>query len=132
MTEPFVISVIDPCDKPVSIIAPTLEAQEYTITDSAKTYKIPVFIPDPAWCDINYSYSVDIPAVNSAVTFYPDASERLFTFEYTASLSLCDLISTEYIVIVSGEVGITEKQTDQASFMLTLKNPCIDSTFVRV
>ena len=77
---------------------------------------------------------MDVPALadSGAVTFNPDASERLFTFAYTANLSLCDLISTEYTVTVSGEIGITEKQTAQANFMLTLKNPCIDSTLVTV
>ena len=109
LADPFVITVIDPCDKPASITAPALEAQEYTITDSAKTYQIPVFTPLPAWCDITYSYSVDVTAGDSAVSFNPDALERLLTFEYIADLSLCNLVSTDYTVTVSGEIGITEK-----------------------
>ena len=40
------------------------------------------------------------------------------------------LSSIDYTVTVSAEIGITEKQTNSASFTLTLKNPCIDTNFV--
>ena len=56
LAEPFLITIIDPCDKPVSLMASSAIAQEYTISDDPKTYQIPVFTPVPAWCAITYSY----------------------------------------------------------------------------
>jgi len=41
LADPFIITIIDPCEKPVGLAASTLSAQEYTITDNAKTYQIP-------------------------------------------------------------------------------------------
>ena len=32
LTDPFTITIIDPCDNPVSVTPSTLTAQEYTIT----------------------------------------------------------------------------------------------------
>lgn len=38
LVDPFVITVIDPCDEPVSVTPSTQADQEYTITDTVKTY----------------------------------------------------------------------------------------------
>ena len=130
LADPFVITVIDPCDKPVNLAASAVVNQQYTITDTFKTYTVPEFTPDPAWCAITYTYSIVDVAGDAAVTFNDDAAVREFTFDYAADLNLCGAVSTDYTVTVNGEIGITEKQTGAASFTLTLKNPCIDPAFV--
>ena len=107
LADPFVITVIDPCDKPVSLTASTLAAQQFTITDNPKTYQVDAYTPDPAWCDITYTYSIDVVAGGSAVTFNDDASVRTFTFNYSADLDLCGLVSIDYTVTVTGEIGIS-------------------------
>ena len=127
---PFVITTSDPCDKPVGLTESAFENQEYTITDDAKTYQIPVFTPDPSWCTITYSHSVTDTAISAAVAFNNDATVREFTFNNSADLSLCGLTSIDYTVTVNAEIGMTEKQTASQTFTLTLKNPCIDSNFV--
>ena len=54
---PFLITVIDPCDEPVSVMPSTLENQEYTITDNANLpYVFDVYTADPLWCAITYTY----------------------------------------------------------------------------
>jgi hypothetical protein len=59
VTAPFVVTIIDPCDEPVSVTALNLTAQEYTITDKdAVSYIVPVYTVDPAWCAITYTYSI--------------------------------------------------------------------------
>ena len=76
LADPFVITVIDPCDQPVSLTASTLAAQEYTITDNSKDYQVDAYTSDPVWCDITYTFSVDAVAGGSAVTFNADAIVR--------------------------------------------------------
>ena len=109
MANPFIITVIDPCDKPVHLAASTVVNQEYTITDISKTYTVPDFTPNPAWCAITYSYSVADTTGGAAVIFNSDAAVRLFIFNYSADLNLCGPVSTAYTVTVNGEIGITEK-----------------------
>ena len=55
---PFIITIIDPCDEPVSVTASTLTDQEYTITANAATYTVPVYTADPSWCAITYTYTI--------------------------------------------------------------------------
>jgi hypothetical protein len=57
LAEPFVITIVDPCDAPVSVAGATLLAQSYTITSSV-SYTFPVFTADPAWCEITYTYTI--------------------------------------------------------------------------
>ena len=57
-TVPFVVTVIDPCDKPVSVTASGLTDQFYTITQSAFDYKMPVYTANPSWCAISYTYTI--------------------------------------------------------------------------
>jgi hypothetical protein len=47
LAEPFVITIIDLCDAPVSVTEATLVNQEYTITDDEGSYTIPAFTADP-------------------------------------------------------------------------------------
>jgi len=55
---PFIITIIDPCDEPVSVTASTLTDQEYTITDNVATYTVPVYTANPSWCAITYTYTI--------------------------------------------------------------------------
>ena len=79
--EPFVITIIDPCDEPKSLIAPELVDQEYTITDVADLYQIPPFLAEPAWCDIEYTYTIEDIEGSAAVEFDNDPDSLTFTFE---------------------------------------------------
>ena len=130
LAEPFVVTIIDPCDKPDSLTASSATAQEYTITADPKTYQVPAFTPVPAWCAITYTYTVDDSSGGGAVAFEDDQNVRQFTFDYEDDLDFCGPVSTDYTVTVLGEIGITETKTDSTSFTLTLKNPCIDSSHV--
>lgn len=58
---PFVITVINPCENPVSIQSDPLVDQVYTITDTVVTYTIPEFVAVPDFCDTVYSFTVATP-----------------------------------------------------------------------
>ena len=59
LADPFTITIADPCDAPVSVVAATLTNQEYTITDDdAVPYTVPIYTADPAWCAIRYTYTI--------------------------------------------------------------------------
>lgn len=47
----------------------------------ADIYQIPPFVPDPDWCGLTYTYSIETPEGDSAVTFDSDPESRTFTFE---------------------------------------------------
>jgi len=109
LADPFVITIIDPCDKPYGLTESIFVNQEYTLTQGAKSYQIPVFTPDPAWCAITYSHTVTDATGLPAVTFNNDAAVREFYFYYSSDLDLCGLTSIDYTVTVNAEIGITEK-----------------------
>ena len=75
----------------MSLAAPNLENQEYTITDNPVTYQVPEFVSDPNWCAVTYSFTITLIAGDAAVIFNSDESIRTFTFDYTASLDLSGL-----------------------------------------
>ena len=99
------ISVVDPCDVPVSVASSTLTSQEYTITDTAKTYQIPVFTANPAWCEITYTYTIADVSGDAAVSFNSVATDRTFTFSYAVDLLLSGASSTVYTITVTGAAG---------------------------
>jgi hypothetical protein len=106
LAEPFVITIVDPCDAPVSVAGATLLAQEYTITSSAGSYSIPAFTADPAWCEITYTYSITDEAgstvtqatFNPLMPFNDDPLEREFTFDYSTDLTFSGDESNEYTI----------------------------------
>jgi hypothetical protein len=48
--DPFEVSIVQSCDKAISITAPQLVDQEYTITGEKKKYRFDPFITQPAGC----------------------------------------------------------------------------------
>ena len=100
LTDPFIITIIDPCDNPVSVTPSTLSAQEYTITQSVFTYEVPVYVSNPAWCAITYTYSITDAAGIVALTF--DPTTRIFTFNQVDNLSLSGSNYKDYEVTVTG------------------------------
>jgi hypothetical protein len=100
LTDPFIITIIDPCDNPVSVTPSTLSAQEYTITQSSFSYEVPVYVSSPTWCAITYTYTIADAAGNTALTF--DPTTRTFTFNQVNNLSLSGSTYKDYVVIVTG------------------------------
>ena len=58
--EPFTVDInlTDACNAPNTITAPSLDDQEYTITDNQIDYTHPDFIVDPSFCPVEYTYNV--------------------------------------------------------------------------
>ena len=129
---PFVITIVDPCDAPVSVTPSALTNQAYTITDTALPYQFPVYTADPVWCDITYTYTITDVSGDAAVSFNADATVRTFTFSYIADLLLSGAVSTDYTIEVTGTAGNITPTSGSNSFLLTLKNPCIDPAFVTI
>ena len=102
--------MIDPCDDPVGVTSKPLANQEYTITQAAQIYTIPVYDANPAWCAITYSYTIVSSAGSAAVTFDSDALVRKFTFNNVVDLTLCGATSKEYTIMVTGKSGNVNKK----------------------
>ena len=131
LADPFTITIADPCDAPVSVVASTLTNQEYTITDDdAVPYTVPVYTADPAWCAIRYTYTITDVSGDVVLTFNEDPLTREFAFYYSADLDLCGTDNTQYTVTVTGTSGNMIETSDSADFTLTLRNPCIDPAYI--
>ena len=52
--DPFMITVIDPCDEPDSLTSTTVVDQFYTITEDLIEFSFDPFITNPAWCSVTY------------------------------------------------------------------------------
>ena len=132
LNDPFTITVVDPCDSPTSVVGASLADQEYTITDDKQTYTIPVSTPVPSWCAITYTYTVTGNA-GQAITFTTtDPTTPTFDFLFSSNLDLSGSDSTDYTVTVTSTIGNVDTQTDTSDFKLTIKNPCVDPTFVQI
>ena len=102
-TVPFKISVEDPCDAPVGVTGSVLTDQEYTITETALVYAVPVYTSDPVWCDITYSYTITDTSGDAVLTF--DPLTQTFTFEEPTDVSLSGIDFIDYTITVTGEAG---------------------------
>lgn len=127
---PFTVTVINSCENPVSLQAPTLENQEYTITGGLVTYTVPIFTVDPDWCDIIYSFEVTDPTGQNAITFDANMDQRIFTFFNDNDIALANNDFKDYIVKVKAHAGIVTFKDTFQEFTLSLKNPCVDPAYV--
>lgn len=64
---------------------------------------MPAFTVDPAWCDIQYSYSVSPIEAEAAIYFEP--LTRTFTFHNVDDLGLSGPDYSSYMVFVKGLSG---------------------------
>ena len=100
-SDTFVISIIDRCDEQALITAQPLSDQDYTITNTAKSYEVPAYAVTPLWCAITYTYSVTDFAGNAALTFDDAQENRVFTISNTNDVTLSGLTSKDYTVTVT-------------------------------
>ena len=129
-TATFTISMVDPCDPPVSITSPGLTDQVYTITDTnAADYTHPAFVSNPTYCPIDYSYSeTKLIAGDSAITNVANP----FSFLYSKDLAPLDQTQIVTVTATSNSIyGTTNtKVVEDDTFDLTFLNPCLDTEFV--
>ena len=126
------ITVVDPCDDPVSMTSSVLTNQIYTITQNKISYTVPVYTADPEWCAIIYTYELTSIAADVAITFNSDSLIRKFDFHYITGLALSGTKKTDYVVKVTGTTGNVVKKSSSATFVLQVKNPCIDAAYVTI
>ena len=74
------ISLVDPCDPPLSITSPGLTNQVYTISDlNAIPYTHPLFTSDPVYCPIVYTYSeTKLDSGDSAISILDRTTEYFY------------------------------------------------------
>ena len=105
--------------------------QTYTITDAAKTYQIPAFLPDPFFCDVTYSASYDNMMAIMLIGF--DAASRTFTFSLQNNLMMLDNVeSSDVVVTVRALAGTMIPVLASGQFTLTIENPCFKSDYISI
>ena len=82
------ITLVDPCDSPVSLSPIVLTDQRYTITDVMKSYTHDDVVADPVYCPVRYEYSIEkLANGNEPVTQTVDKQIDIY---YTADLTPLD------------------------------------------
>ena len=130
---PFTITIIDPCDDPISVTALPIDNKEYTITDTTLSFVYDAFTSDPDWCSVNYSHTVlDVNGDSALPTLSFDQVSRTISFTDNTDLLLSGATFLEYTVTVTGVAGNISEVSGFTSFALKVKNPCINPAFVTI
>lgn len=136
----FVVTIIDRC--PTATINPAvLVDQSYVLRQPEEAYTIPTFVESLGYCPFEYIYSVApaIPDIVSTVvnfdgTMDSDATapaDREFTW---ANMDVA--YAGDYVVTVTGGLGVDDSNNADASFTLSLIHPCnvatltVDASFL--
>ena len=144
-TFPVTQVLVDPCLTP-TITTPTITGPfEYTITDDEKTIAYDSgsdqFTVSPAYCPVEFVFESDLDFdVSTGLTF--DETDQDFTLpNYSADLDSLNADGTPktYTNKVTYNVyskyldsGATVTGTDDITFDIEVKNPCIDTDFVNI
>ena len=139
-TKTFIITLVDPCDPPISVTGTDFTNQEYTLTDNQKEYTHPAFTVSPGYCPIVYTITETLlTAGDSAiVNDITGTKTDVTTFQYHYDKDLAPLGQTQTITVTAkstSKYGVnnpTEVKEDSRSFILSFKNPCIDTSFVMI
>ena len=118
------ITLLDPCDPPVSVDRVPLTNQSYRIGDpSATPYTHPNFVVSPDFCPLTYTYSETTLLDGSTAI---SRTDKTFTFSYDME-SAIDQTQTVTITAKSDSKYPTSypKKTDSETFDLTFVNPCL-------
>ena len=87
VTATYTFTLVDPCNPPDSVTAGVaLENQEYTITDTTKTYTHPEnWVITPDYCPLSYTYEIaDITNMTGASAITLDGD--IFSIYYDSDL----------------------------------------------
>ena len=104
-TDLFTITVVNACDNPVSLQEMSLTDQTYTITDTAFSYTVPLFIAQPSYCDITYTVAVTDPSGSAVFLFDANPAAPTFTFYKDDDLTLAGASEKDYTVTLKALVG---------------------------
>ena len=127
-------TVNDPCDPPDSLAVPTLTDQSYVIGDTAKTYVHADFVPVPAYCPFDISYTIEsLTNTNEPITVVE--ADKTFTIDYIADLTpVTEGPLNVKITAVSKSkyTTVNTPLTKENDFDVSFSNPCVDSAYVTI
>ena len=85
---------------------------------------------DPVYCDFTLEYSITpLTSVNAgSATTAITQSDKTFDFEYTDELP--DMTQKQTVTVTATTTSLNNQLTAQASFDLTFRDACSDSTLV--
>ena len=91
-------------------------------------FQVPKFLPDPARCEVEYSYTSDNLSLSYNVDSF-DTTEALFGFQnlyFTWAAGL-------YEITVYGKVGsIYNEFEESVTFTLEVVDPCLSASYTKV
>lgn len=140
LTSNFQLELVDPCNPPNSITAPTLLDQNYIITTPAASYVHEAFSVDPAYCPLEYANSVTLLANGNNAVTEGATNSRTFSFYYDSDLTPAD--ETEEIQTITVTASSKSLYTYPAgelnsisasdSFDLSFDSPCSHADLVTI
>ena len=137
------IVVEDPCNPPVSLTSQGLVNQTYVITHATQTYTHAAFVADPAYCEIEYTYSQttftnDNGAQASAISpaTATTSTPQQFSIYYDADESPVKPSAQKQVVTVAAQAYSKYDSSHKAStvdlFELTFDTPCNKPSYTTV
>ena len=130
---PITIVLSDPCNPPASITTPTLDDQDYVITDHMIPYTHPDFVADPAFCPVRYEY--DVPSLrNGNKIIEQKGGDQKFETYYEADLSPIDEDITVTIKAISESGWTTTRDIESSpgTFVVRSEGPCDNTDYVNI
>ena len=82
---PFTVEIMPVCIQATTFGPSVLLDQEYTISDAEKSYIFDSFVVDPAFCVIDYTFTITDTSGGVVISSFTNAT-REFRFEYSIDL----------------------------------------------
>ena len=132
----YQFTLTDPCDPPTSLTVVDTANFDYTIADAAVTTSTKPFVITPSYCP--FDVSIVIPTVSSESPTTQTSTNKVtgdvFSTSYSKDLKIKALTQTITRTATSKSAYTTKNtaKTKVDDFVITFKNPCINSSKVKV
>ena len=127
----FNVNFVSPCLVPgILTISPPggiTASVDYLLTDTDE-YQLPEFTVNYPICGLTYSFSVTPSLGTDGISFNSDASQRLFTYDFSFDVSYIQTYTITATALVTESASITE----DVSWDLVVLYPCSNSNYVTI
>lgn len=127
----------DPCDPPAQLDRVAMANQVYQLNDKTEpSYVHPEFTITPAYCPIDYTYSIT-SLLDGDTAFFkePENNDRTSVFKYTKDNA--PLGQTQTVTVTATSTSKynstpSNPKTDAGTWDLTFTNPCDDASAITI
>ena len=125
---PFTVEITPVCTQATTFSPSVLVDQDYTISDAEKSFIFDPFVVDPAFCAIDYTYTIADVSGDVVISSFTSAT-REFRFEYSIDLAPSlntdpSILFNDYQITITGTTGTLTPSSVSQTYNLKVRNPC--------